>query len=812
MSTQHEKAPAGNGGQTQEKRLSSAHSVEDQPIVVNPNTTPPTEKPLSSVTSHKPLNDYEFRDLVDRIKRRASMRGWLIFLGVVEKTHNKFLCPFHREENPSFSVHESDAYATDFHDDEKYDHIKIAREMNGWDFWTALERLADFIGETLPKRSNGKKRKYQIKHVKGEFSEAEIRRGFGNKVYVREHDYYDEDNKLLYKKVIYVNPDGKKDPLFYHPGGNGSWKPKRGCESTLYMIVNLVNSDVIYYVEGEKDVETLAKLGIPAVTCGSAADTKTLLNPGILDKFKGKKVIVLYDNDAAGIKHTNKVATLLKPVASSVKVVQLPGVAEGEDVTDWLNNRGGTREELLSLVDATEEYVVPAEPPTVEYHLTEFGNAARFRDDHREKLCYVYESKTWYVWNGNRWLRDTRGITKLLGKQTIGRLYEEGKADRDDPEQKKWKHAKNSESNKKVEAMISLAQPDFSVEQDVFDRDKYLLTVRNGTIDLNTMEFRDSQKEDYITKSAGTHFDPDAECPVFRKFLSDVLLGNEDLIKYLQRIFGYCLTGETYENAAFFFYGSGANGKSTLITLISEVLGDYANSVSPQALMHKDKNNPGQANSEIAKLRGARLVSTIEATQARILDESLIKQLTGGDLINARFLFQNEFSFRPEFKIIFGTNHMPVIRGTDHAIWRRIHKIPFNALFEGKNKDGAIAYRLAAEKPGVLNWMLEGYQMWRDKGLCPPTEVIEATREYREDMDVIVGFLAECCDVMPSGSEKSTDLYHRYESWCVANGEYCLKQKQFSMRLVEKNFRKGRGNTGAVIFIGIRLKPMDTDT
>ncbi|MDA8084075.1 MAG: phage/plasmid primase, P4 family [Nitrospiraceae bacterium] len=804
------KALVGSEG-PEEKRLSDTsirdhrHNSNTSSITSAP-FSPPVEKPVSTRRSTaRPMSDYDFRYLVDNLKKKASMREWLIFLGVEEKGHNKFLCPFHAEKEPSLSVHDSDMYATDFHDDEKYDHIKIARVMNGWDFWTAMKQLASFVGETLPERSNGNGKKYQIKQVKGEFTEEDIRRGYGNKIYVREHNYHDIDNRLLYKKVIYVNPDGGKDPLFYHPAGNGAWKTKRGCDATLYQIINLINNDIVYYVEGEKDAETLTGIGLPAITCGSAADTKTLQNPDILDRFKGKTVIIFYDNDAPGIKHMQKVAAILKPVAGSVKVVHLTGVAEGDDVTDWLTKRGGTKEELVCLIDAAEEYVVPAAPPEKDYLLTELGNADRFIDEHREKLCYVANFKSWYVWNGAGWKSDNRGVTKLLAKTTVRKMYEESLHDRD-PEQKKYKHAKNSQSNKKIDAMIALAQPDLSVEHDIFDRNHYMLTVKNGTIDLDTMEFRDARREDFITKTAGTYFDPDAKCPTFEKFLLEIMEGNAELVRYIQRIAGYCLTGETSENAVFFLYGSGANGKSTLIGLLSEVLGDYADSVSPQSIMRKDNNSGNQANSEIAKLQGARLVSTVEPEENKILDESLIKLLTGGDRISARFLFQNEFSFIPVFKMLIATNHMPRIRGTDHAIWRRIHKIPFNAKFEGAKKDDNLKYRLRAEKPGILNWMIDGFQMWRDNKLTPPEEVLAATKAYRADMDVIAGFIDECCEVSTGVSAASSELYDEYKAWCDANGEYCVKQKTFSTKLIEKGFMREKGRTHA-IFHGIKPKP-----
>lgn len=812
MSKQN-KALSGKEGSQQGNEISNHRIAVPQEKINSTTTAPTTEKPVSNpLSTYNPRTDFELREYVDGVKRRASMREWLIYNHVEEQSHNRFICPIHPgESEASFSVHESDAYATDFHDNKKYDHIAIVRAIHKWGFWEALKALASYVGVPMISRSNGNGKKPKPKRIKNEFTEEDTRKGYGDKVFVREHNYRDVDDSIAYKKVILVNPEGKKKPVYFSPNSNGTWKPEKGDKTILYNGKCLLHNDTVGFAEGCQDCDTLfEQFGIPAVTTGSAGDTKALQNPDILKMFEGKNLLLFYDNDKPGIESKEKMARIFKPVVASLKVIDLPGVDEGDDITDWFRKRGGTKEELMAIIEATGEYDIPLMPSATEYNLTEFGNADRFRDENGDKLCFVKELKTWFVWNGTRWKQDTRDMAKLLAKHTVRRMSAEARLD-NDPERRKWKHAQGSETNKKVEAMMALAQPELSVEYEIFNNNHYMLAVKNGTIDVDTMEFRDSRREDYMTKIAGTHFDPDADCPLWRKFLHDIMEGKEDLIKYLQKIAGYCMTGDTSEQAVFILYGCGANGKSTFITLLSETLGEYADSVNPQAIMRKDNNNGTQANSEIAKLPGARLVSTIEPSESKTLDEALIKQITGGDRMSARFLFQNEFTFLPVFKLLIATNHMPYIRGTDHAIWRRIHKIPFNAKFEGERKDDGLKDKLRMEKPGILNWLLEGYQMWEEERLSPPAEVVEATREYKADMDVVAGFLEECCVASPTGREISSVLHQAYEQWCQRNGEFCLKQKSFSKKLVEKGFRKDRDKHNA-FFHGIKLIDPDADT
>jgi putative DNA primase/helicase len=240
------------------------------------------------------------------------------------------------------------------------------------------------------------------------------------------------------------------------------------------------------------------------------------------------------------------------------------------------------------------------------------------------------------------------------------------------------------------------------------------------------------------------------------------------LIRFVQRAVGYSLTGSTNEQCLFILYGSGANGKSTFLNTISAMLGDYARQTPTDTLLVK--RGDGISN-DVARLHGARFVSAMEVDNGRRLAEAQVKQLTGGDLMAARYLYQEFFEFRPQFKLFMGVNHTPVIQGTDHGIWRRIHLVPFTVTIAKEDQDKRLVEELHAERSGILRWAVEGCLTWQAEGLEPPTAVAEATEEYRAEMDVLARFLLECRDVGPEARVATGLLYARYVGWCALADE-----------------------------------------
>jgi putative DNA primase/helicase len=337
------------------------------------------------------------------------------------------------------------------------------------------------------------------------------------------------------------------------------------------------------------------------------------------------------------------------------------------------------------------------------------------------------------------------------------------------------------------------------------DKDAWLLNVANGTINLKTGEFKPHRREDLITKLAPVEYRPDTECPFWLDHLNKIFQGNGSLISFLQLGFGYSLTGITDERALFIAHGSGANGKSTTHEIFAQILGDYAVRTPTESILVK--REAGIPN-DLAKLKGARFVYCSEVEEGRRMAESLIKDLTGNDTISARFLHGEFFTFQPSFKLWVATNHKPVIRGTDNAIWSRIRLIPFTVSIPESDRipRSRMMERLTPELPGILAWGVQGCRDWVQCGLGMPEEVREATDGYRGEMDILGGFIKECCVVSESARGTAKDLYQTYAKWAEQNGEKPASQRMFGLRLAERGFQQGRMPGGRIQWKGIGLE------
>ena len=442
------------------------------------------------------------------------------------------------------------------------------------------------------------------------------------------------------------------------------------------------------------------------------------------------------------------------------------------------------------------------------FNLTDLGNAQRLVARHGQDMRYCYPWSKWLVWDGVRWAKDESGEVDRRAKETVRNIYAEAATIKDkDSRAAMADHAKRSESDSKRQAMINSARSELgiSVLPSDFDRDYWLLNVLNGTIDLKTGKLRTPRREDLITKLAPVVYDAKAKCPIFWKFLEQIFNRNHELIFFLQKAVGYAMTGITCEQCLFFLHGLGANGKTTFLEVIQTMMGDYATQTTSETFMVKRHGNP--ITNDVADLRGARFVSAVEIESGRRMAEVLIKQMTGGDRLKARFLYSENFEFKPEFKIFLAANHKPVIQGTDTAIWRRIRLIPFTVQIPETEQDRKLPEKLKAELPGILNWAIEGCINWQDHGLAPPKEVKAATQEYREEMDTLADFLAECCIVDTGASALASILYKKYTAWADDSGEKKpFSQKVFGTALAERGFERGRATGGPTLWKGIGVK------
>lgn len=447
-------------------------------------------------------------------------------------------------------------------------------------------------------------------------------------------------------------------------------------------------------------------------------------------------------------------------------------------------------------------------------HLTDLGNARRLVRQHGHELRYCPTWRRWLVWDDKRWVVDTTGEVMRRAKATVQAIYAEAAQLAEENERSavaKW--AMKSEACTRLRAMIELAQsePEIPVMPEQLDVNPWLLNVQNGTLDLKTGTLRTQRREDLITKLAPVAYDPNAVCPIWLHFLDRIMNHNRALIGFLQRAFGYALTGDTTEQVLFFCYGAGANGKSTLLETFRGVLGrDYAQQTPTETLLVKARS--GGIPNDLARLQGARLVSAVEADAGRTLAEALVKQITGGDTITARFLHQEFFEFRPAFKLFVAANDKPHIRGTDHAIWRRIHLIPFTVTIPPEEQDKTLLTKLKGEWAGILTWGIQGCLAWLAEGLGVPAEVTAATQSYRAEMDVLGDFLDDCCHIQSTAQVTVKELYGAYTSWCACNGERPLAKRGFGLRLQERGFTPVRlGAAGTRAWCGLGLQ-IETDT
>ena len=438
------------------------------------------------------------------------------------------------------------------------------------------------------------------------------------------------------------------------------------------------------------------------------------------------------------------------------------------------------------------------------FNMTDAGNMEIFAKANAADTRYVWIWQVWVIFDGVRWQEDKRGTIYQKAIATLRNLADQAKQLLP-PKNAGYviEHALGSESLSGLKNMLALAKshPVLAAVPEMFDANPWLLNLPNGTMDLRQMLFRPHAREDMLTKVAGVAYDPTATCPQWLAFLVTIMAGNQALIGFLQRFVGYTLVGEVSEQSLILLYGTGANGKSVFLEILRYVFGEYA----MQADFTTFTATKGQnVRNDIARLVGARFVTAVESEYGQPLAEAVIKQVTGGEPIVARFLFKEFFQFYPQFTLWLASNHKPIIKGGDHGIWRRIKLVPFAVTIPPEKQDQDLPSKLKAEGPGILNWMIQGCREWQRQGLNPPLEVMTAVSEYRSEMDLLAEFLDEKCILGPGEKVKAKDLYKAYREFCEAEGEFVLGKKRFADLLLQRGFRKAK--IGDMIWSGLGLK------
>ena len=442
---------------------------------------------------------------------------------------------------------------------------------------------------------------------------------------------------------------------------------------------------------------------------------------------------------------------------------------------------------------------------------THLANSHRIRHYFKGQIWYAL-GVGWILWTGKFWRPDptNEGAIATGFVDTISRYIatEAGiitykASDEVDPEQRKnlmmraealMKWAVQSENERVIASGLKLTKHALLIEYNTLNTDPWLFNVQNGTIDLRTGNIRPHHSVDLITFISPVIYDPAATCPVWLRFLAEVFGGDMDMVAFIQRAIGWSLTGIVKERALFFLYGNtGKNGKTTVVETLMKLVGNFGESeygygrkVGAETFMKSRNNEDNQRKA--ATLAGPRFVCTSEVDEDHRLNEQLVKDITGGDTLEGRRLYQEAFTFKPQFKPWMYGNHKPEIRGTDDAIWDRVRLVPFEVSFKGR-EDLELAGKLEAELSGILNWALQGCLAWQRDGLQPPAKVQAATQAYRDEMDVFGPFIAECCVIHKKSVVKASDLWKAYQSWCAENSQREQTQHKFGRYLTAKGWK-----------------------
>jgi len=449
---------------------------------------------------------------------------------------------------------------------------------------------------------------------------------------------------------------------------------------------------------------------------------------------------------------------------------------------------------------------------------TEFGLATRFTRRWGDSCRYCFEWSSWFTFHEGRWRKDG-AEPQRLAMDTVKALEFEATAygivnPHNLPEAGleiavsayfAWAHTCQKESF--VRHMLELAKHMAPIDITEMDKDPMLLNLPNGVLECRTGQHRPHDPKDLVTMIGGVKFDAGAKAPLFIQFLDRIFEGDESLISYIQRVVGYTLTGNVGEQVFFLLHGVGANGKSTLMDVLSTILGDYAGAAPPGLLMQrKNESHP----TELADLFGKRLLVASEVKQDAKWDEERLKSLTGGDKIKGRRMRQDFWEFSPTHKLWILVNHPPVTEDCSPGFWRRVHLIPFAVTIPPEERDPALAEKLKAEGPGILNWALEGCRLWQEEGLNPPEAVKNATAAYQEESDPVHQFFLECCEKACDGRTGSSDLYRAYTLWSHHLHREPLSQRVVAQRIKGYGFGTVKSN-GVSHFCGLRLRSIEED-
>lgn len=735
-------------------------------------------------------------------------------------------CPLHsngQEKNPSLTISRGDKGNTLL-----FCHV-CGREKTG--------DILSLVGLSLSDLGNKEKHGKSVKR----FAEYEGRNGeLSGARFVASYDYSNESG-YCYTKVRTSLPGGRKLFRFCITNSNGEVKEykveDRKKYKALYPFYQLQDAkssgDKILYVEGEKDCQNAIQDGFHAITAGSANDW----NDALTNHFTGFDVIIVPDNDMPGKNGALSVAKSLKKVASSVKVISWPdGTPEKYDYSDYIESFSNRAEGIQAFKDLIDKAVtiesfenslrVVNETPrdlkqsrimaiADKINEIEHGNIFGITDQKcGEHIGRIFKhcrfnvtSKSWYFYDGKRWKPDFEGM--VIEKNAC--LYAEALyyyslfsiPDSYPPAELTKFRSEAGKLSQRARRLSAIADArkmrSFSTED--LDRDRRYMNFNNCILDLDTLQKIEHSPDYLLSKISKADYNPDADPSEFVSFISEVMQNDAEKIHFLQRWYGYCLTGNPKEECFLIFYNSTTrNGKTTTAETMAKVFGDYACSIQAESLACRQNKNGSQANDDIARLHGVRLVNCPEPAKNMRLDEGLLKRLTGNNTITARHLNERFFDFPCTFSIVLDCNHLPSV--TDMSIFDsgRVLVLPFERHFDEKEQNKDLKQILAKPEnlSSALNWALDGLRHYREEGLNPPESVRLASEHYREESDKIRKFLNECLERDPGSNMKAGDAYEEFKRWCQNCNLGTESKQNFLQMLRARNLLLDSGTVNGI--------------
>lgn len=611
-------------------------------------------------------------------------------------------------------------------------------------------------------------------------------------------DYLDGQGQLLAVVYRYDPEPGKKE---FRPWDARKRKMAPPQPRPLYNQPGMLAAEQVLLVEGEKCAQALIDAGWVATTAMHGAQApvdKTDWSPLV-----GKRVLIWPDRDKPGFAYAEAASQAVLQAGARSCVILLPpddkpqgwdaadALAEGWDVTGFVS--AGPRmavQRLGTWAAGDPQMLEPCVPDS------EDGLALRFTQHYHEDWRYVAAWGQWLMWDEQRWRReDTLAATDL-----IRQVCRQSALQVDSP--RTAAKLSNASTVGGVERLVRVDRRHAGTT-DEWDADPWLLNTPGGIVNLRTGALRDHDRGQRMTKIARATPKVSAGCPTWLQFIEQVTQKDADMQDYLQRMFGYYMTGLTSEHALFFLYGTGANGKSVFVNTLFTILGDYAANAPMDTFMEtRGDRHP----TDLAGLRGSRFVGATETEQGRRWNESKIKEITGGGPVSARFMRQDFFTYVPQFKLVIAGNHKPAIRNIDEAMRRRLHLIPFTVTVPPEKRDQHLQAKLLAEADGILAWGIEGCLLWQQYGLRPPKAVMDATQDYFGDEDALGRWMEERCVRESNAKSLTSELFADWRQWGEAAGEFVGSQKRFADLLLTRGLQKWRNPMGLRGFCGIALK------